>query len=99
MELKPDQQDIPITIPSCIPAGDYLMRNEQVALQLAQATNGAQFFLSCAQIRVTGGGSTQPADLVSFPGAYKADDPGILINVNNPVPTSYTNPGPAPFAC
>lgn len=75
------------------------MRNEQIALQLAQAQNGAQFFLSCAQIRVSGGGSVQPPDLVAFPGAYKADDPGILINVNNPIPKEYINPGPATFSC
>ncbi|KAJ4348779.1 uncharacterized protein N0V89_010157 [Didymosphaeria variabile] len=88
-----------IKIPSCIAPGKYLMRNEQIALHVAQSSGGAQFYLSCAQIEVTGGGSKAATDLVAFPGAYKASDPGILININYPVPTSYTNPGPATFTC
>ncbi|KAK3216590.1 hypothetical protein GRF29_1g361712 [Pseudopithomyces chartarum] len=88
-----------IKIPSCIPAGKYLMRNEHIGLHVAQSSGGAQFYLSCAQIEVTGGGSKTPTNLVAFPGAYKASDPGILININYPIPTSYTNPGPATFTC
>ena len=88
-----------ITIPKCIAPGKYLMRNEQIALHVAQSKGGAQFYLSCAQIEVTGGGSSTPKDLVAFPGAYSATDPGILININYPVPTSYINPGPPTFTC
>ncbi|CAI4212816.1 unnamed protein product [Parascedosporium putredinis] len=51
---------VSVTIPKCIPNGDYLLRVEHIALHSASAVNGAQFYLSCAQIRVTGGGSTQP---------------------------------------
>jgi hypothetical protein len=75
------------------------MRNEHVALHTAQSQGGAQFYLSCGQLEVIGGGSTAPKNLVAFPGAYKATDPGILININYPVPTSYINPGPATFTC
>ncbi|KAL6703273.1 hypothetical protein ACN47E_010061 [Coniothyrium glycines] len=88
-----------ITIPKCIAPGTYLMRNEHIGLHVAQSQGGAQFYLSCAQLQVTGGGSTAPKNLVAFPGAYKATDPGILININYPIPTSYTNPGPATFTC
>ncbi|KAH7079820.1 glycoside hydrolase [Paraphoma chrysanthemicola] len=88
-----------ITIPNCIAPGKYLMRNEHIGLHVAQSSGGAQFYLSCAQLQVTGGGSTAPKNLVAFPGAYKATDPGILININYPVPTSYTNPGPPTFTC
>lgn len=88
-----------MTIPSCLPAGDYLMRSEQIALHTASSEGGAQFYLSCGQLSVTGGGSTTPQNLVAFPGAYKATDPGILININYPKPTNYTNPGPATFTC
>lgn len=88
-----------MTIPACLPAGEYLMRSEQIALHVASTTGGAQFYLSCAQLSVTGGGGTAPQDLVAFPGAYKAADPGILININYPKPTSYTNPGPTTFTC
>ncbi|KFZ04926.1 hypothetical protein V501_08842 [Pseudogymnoascus sp. VKM F-4519 (FW-2642)] len=83
------------TIPKATPSGDYLARIEHIGLHAASQANGAQFYLSCGQITVTGGGSGTPAPLVSFPGAYKATDPGILIQIYWPVPTSYTIPGPA----
>ncbi|KAI2463130.1 glycoside hydrolase family 61 protein [Annulohypoxylon bovei var. microspora] len=86
-------------IPECIPAGDYLLRVEHIALHSAGSVGGAQTYISCAQLTVTGGGSKTPTDLVSFPGAYKATDPGLLINIYYPVPTSYTAPGPAVFTC
>jgi hypothetical protein len=88
-----------IKIPQCIAPGKYLMRNEHIAIHTAQSRGGAQFYLSCAQLEVTGGGSKAPSNLVAFPGAYKATDPGIMININYPIPTSYTNPGPPTFTC
>ncbi|CAJ2499730.1 Uu.00g025830.m01.CDS01 [Anthostomella pinea] len=87
------------TIPSCIPSGDYLIRVEHIALHSASVAGGAQSYISCAQLTVTGGGSKTPTGLVAFPGAYKATDPGLMINIYYPVPTSYTAPGPAVFTC
>ncbi|TGJ83732.1 hypothetical protein E0Z10_g5020 [Xylaria hypoxylon] len=87
------------TVPSCIPAGDYLLRVEHIALHSASAAGGAQSYISCAQLTVTGGGSKTPTNLVSFPGAYKPTDPGLMINIYYPVPTSYKAPGPAVFTC
>lgn len=84
------------TIPSCIQDGQYLLRVEDIALQSATAYPGAQFFMSCAQIEVTGGGSAVPAT-VSFPGAYTSTDPGIIANIYTL--QSYTPPGPAVFTC
>lgn len=55
--------------------------------------------MECAQINVTGGSGAKTPSTVSFPGAYKADDKGILINIYYPVITSYTVPGPAKFTC
>ncbi|KAJ0303858.1 hypothetical protein CaCOL14_012027 [Colletotrichum acutatum] len=86
-------------IPACIPSGEYLVRVEHLALHGAATEGGAQFYLACAQVSVSGGGSTSPSGLVSFPGAYKSTDPGILFQPYWPTPTSYTNPGPAPFSC
>ncbi|KAK1979549.1 family 61 glycosyl hydrolase [Colletotrichum cereale] len=86
-------------IPSCLASGEYLVRVEHLALHSAGDVGGAQFYLSCAQVSLSGGGSTTPSGLVSFPGAYKATDPGILFKLYWPIPTSYTNPGPAPFTC
>ncbi|KAH7094183.1 glycoside hydrolase [Auriculariales sp. MPI-PUGE-AT-0066] len=82
-------------IPSALPSGEYLLRVEHIALHSASSTGGAQLYIACAQVRVSGGGSGNPSPLVSFPGAYKATDPGILFQLYYPVPTSYTMPGPA----
>ncbi|KAF2972268.1 hypothetical protein GQX73_g1305 [Xylaria multiplex] len=86
-------------IPSCIPAGDYLLRVEHIALHSASSAGGAQPYVSCAQLTVTGGGSKTPTNLVAFPGAYSPTDPGLMINIYYPVPTSYAAPGPAVFTC
>lgn len=52
--------------------------------------------LAADQLTVTGGGSNSPAT-VKFPGAYKASDPGILINIHAAI-SKYTVPGPAVIA-
>jgi hypothetical protein len=71
------------------------MRVEHIALHSASTVGGAQFYISCAQLKVQNGGSGSPTPLVAFPGAYNANDPGIKLNIYYPVPTSYTPPGPA----
>jgi len=81
------------TIPSATPSGEYLVRIEQVGLHVAGAP---QWYISCAQISVTGGGSGNPAK-VSIPGYVSASDPGLTVNIYSPVPTSYTVPGPRPW--
>ena len=48
--------------------------------------------MECAQIQITGGGSTTRSPTTSFPGAYSASDPGIYINIYDTV-TNYTVPG------
>ena len=65
------------TIPKCIPSGYYLVRHEIIALQTADQYRGAQFYPSCHQLKVSGGGRILPSGLVSFPGAYKPTDDGI----------------------
>ncbi|KAI2625589.1 glycoside hydrolase family 61 protein [Hypoxylon sp. NC1633] len=89
-----NKQTVQVTIPKAVPSGRYLVRVESIALHQAQSVGGAQFYLSCAQVEVTGGGSGTPGPLVAFPGAYKASDPGLLWSYY-PIPTSYTAPGPA----
>ncbi|CRK26846.1 hypothetical protein BN1723_013896 [Verticillium longisporum] len=78
-------------LPRCLDNGEYLVRFEHIALHSASSSSGAQLYLSCGQIRVSGGsGGYKPARLLSFPGAYNANDPGLLLNIYYPVPTSYT---------
>ncbi|KAG8789950.1 hypothetical protein FRC16_001147 [Serendipita sp. 398] len=82
------------TIPRSISAGQYLVRAEQIGLHVAGAP---QFYVSCGQINVTGGGSANPSK-VSIPGYVSASDPGLTVNIYNPVPTAYKVPGPAVFS-
>ncbi|KAF3920656.1 Endoglucanase-7 [Orbilia brochopaga] len=93
------QTTVSVKIPSCIPSGQYLLRVEHIALHSASSAGGAQIYIACGQINVTGGGSKAGSPLVAFPGAYKATDPGLLINIYWPIPTSYKAPGPAVFTC
>ncbi|KAI0789781.1 glycosyl hydrolase family 61-domain-containing protein [Abortiporus biennis] len=88
---------VSFTLPSCIAAGQYLLRVELIALHAAGSYPGAQLYMECAQLQVTGGGSTSPAT-VSFPGAYSGTDPGIKINIYQTL-SGYTIPGPSVFSC
>ncbi|PYH91886.1 hypothetical protein BO71DRAFT_384765 [Aspergillus ellipticus CBS 707.79] len=56
-------------IPAATPAGEYLVRAEHVGLHGAQS-NEAEFFYSCAQIKVTGSGSGSPSLAYKIPGIY-----------------------------
>ncbi|PVG01294.1 hypothetical protein CPB86DRAFT_781871 [Serendipita vermifera] len=85
------------SLPRSIQSGQYLMRIEHIALHSASSSGGAQFYIACAQLNITGGGSASPST-VSIPGVYSASDPGILINIYYPIPKSYTQPGPAVFS-
>ncbi|KAF1352945.1 glycoside hydrolase [Lizonia empirigonia] len=85
-------------MPTCVAPGNYLMRVELLALHGASTVGGAQFYMECAQIRVTGSGSNQGSNTVSFPGAYSSTDPGIQVNIYN-LNGDYKIPGPAPLQC
>jgi cellulase len=56
------------TVPKSLASGDYLVRAEVLALH--SGAQQPQPYVSCFQVKVTGGGSATPAG-VSFPGAYK----------------------------
>ena len=85
------------TIPSNLAPGNYLIRHEIIALHLATSFNGAEFYPGCAQLRVGGSqtGVPKDSDLVSLPGAYSDNNPGIFdpsVFDNN---AKYVFPGPA----
>ena len=90
----PGENPLTVQLPSSLPDGEYLLRIEQIGLHSASAEGGAQFYIACAQLAVTGGGGGSPSPLVALPGAYSPTDPGIMINIYYPVPTDYTLPGP-----
>jgi cellulase len=65
----------------------YLIRAEMIGLHEADASyeknpmRGAQFYPNCVQIEVVGNGTVELPPGVSFPGAYKYSDPGIVYDV------------------
>ncbi|TFK51163.1 beta-1,4-endoglucanase [Heliocybe sulcata] len=85
-----------VTIPSSLAPGQYIMRHEIIALHQAETYPGAQFYMDCFQLQVTGSGTKTPESsyLVSFPGGYTSTTPGIVFDVYNSF-TSYPIPGPA----
>ncbi|KAF8310077.1 glycoside hydrolase family 61 protein [Clavulina sp. PMI_390] len=86
---------VTFTIPKALPSGNYLIRVEQIALHVASSFGGAQFYIGCAQVKVTGGGSGTPGPLVAIPGVYTGNEPGILINIYQTNPNgAYISPGP-----
>ncbi|ORY60930.1 glycosyl hydrolase family 61-domain-containing protein [Pseudomassariella vexata] len=89
-----------IDIPECIEDGQYLLRAEMIALHAASSTGGAQLYMECAQINVSGGTATNTPTTYSIPGIYKATDPGLLVNIYSMTASStYEIPGPVLFTC
>jgi lytic cellulose monooxygenase (C1-hydroxylating) len=82
------------TVPSKIPAGDYLVRAEAIALHTASQAGGAQFYMSCYQVKVASGGGGQLPAGVKIPGVYSASDPGVKVDIWGNGFTEYTIPGP-----
>lgn len=66
----------------------YLIRAELIGLHegdvsyKANPVRGAQFYPDCVQIEVTGDGTVELPEGVSFPGAYSYEDPGVVHNVS-----------------
>jgi hypothetical protein len=77
------------TLPAATPNGQYLLRIEHIGLHSAGSAGGAQFYISCAQIEVTGGGNGSPSPTVALPGAYSPTDPSIMINIYYPVVSTF----------
>ncbi|THH29129.1 hypothetical protein EUX98_g5051 [Antrodiella citrinella] len=61
-----------------------------IALHTAQSYPGAQFYIGCAQVNISGGGSASPPK-IALPGAY------ITVNTYNNL-QSYTAPGGASWS-
>lgn len=82
-------------LPSELPAGEYLIRAEGLALHAAHKLNNAQFYVGCAQVLVESeNGTGVLGPLVEFPGAYENTSPGVLIPDFWTKIRDYTMPGP-----
>lgn len=86
-----------VLIPADLAAGDYLLRAEAIALHAAGSEGGAQFYMTCYQLTVTGSDGTAAPGTVAIPGAYNATDAGILIDIYQSL-TTYDAPGPTVYA-
>ncbi|KAF2429108.1 glycoside hydrolase [Tothia fuscella] len=90
------------TIPSDVKPGTYIVRHELIALHNAlnddyiKKISGAQIYPQCLKVQVLGDGTATPKDTVKFPGGYKWDDKGILMNLYYG-PNEYISPGPAVY--
>lgn len=72
------------------------MRIQQLAIHNPGGV--PQWYIGCAQVAVTGGGSKDLGPKVSIPGAFSKSDPGYTANIYNNF-NSYTIPGPAVATC
>ncbi|KAF1833475.1 hypothetical protein BDW02DRAFT_552564 [Decorospora gaudefroyi] len=80
------------TIPKSIAPGDYLLRAEAIALHAAGPSGGAQHYMTCYQLTVTGSGTLIPKG-VTFPEAYTASGSGLGFSIHSDL-SSYPAPGP-----
>jgi hypothetical protein len=82
------------TIPKDIPDGEYLVRFEHVAIH-ENHVGKSQFYMECAQLAVSGGGSGVPGPVAQIPGMYTAEDPAFTYSIWGGSDPGYTMPGPA----
>lgn len=85
---------IEFTMPDTLPAGEYLVRAEHLAIHGAH-DGQAEFYYSCAQVKLDGSSaSSVPGPSVKIPGVYQVDDAAINFSVWGSA-TSYPEaPGP-----
>ncbi|KAJ3525159.1 hypothetical protein NMY22_g10693 [Coprinellus aureogranulatus] len=88
------RKTVDVKIPDNVAPGNYLIRHEIIALHIADKFQGAEFYPSCAQLKIGGKGTGRPSanELVSFPGGYSDNDKGIF--GGNFYGGKYTFPGP-----
>ncbi|GJN93874.1 hypothetical protein Rhopal_006933-T1 [Rhodotorula paludigena] len=67
-----------VKVPANLASGRYLVRFDLLALHEGQSPGGAQFYPSCAQIEVTGSGSTALPSGVAIPGFHTSSTPGVV---------------------
>ncbi|KAI1339798.1 glycosyl hydrolase family 61-domain-containing protein [Xylariaceae sp. FL0016] len=92
--MEADNMTYTFSLPSKLQSGEYLLRSEMLALHGSMTVGGAQFYIGCAQLSITGSGGTC-SPTISLPGAYSAEDADIYIPdfYNGFDPTTYEAPG------
>jgi cellulase len=83
-----------VKIPSSIKSGNYVLRNEIIALHSAYDLGAAQLYPQCANIKISGGGDATPSGVVGTE-LYSQDDPGLHYGIyNDESKPVYQIPGP-----
>ncbi|KAL4969869.1 lytic polysaccharide monooxygenase auxiliary activity family 9 protein [Aspergillus stella-maris] len=87
-----------ITVPSDLKAGEYVLRHEIVALHSVGATDIAQPYPQCINLKVTGGGEAQPEGKLGTE-LYSSDESGFHTPLSGDGSPSraYEVPGPKVF--
>ncbi|KAI1405606.1 glycoside hydrolase family 61 protein [Hypoxylon fuscum] len=85
-----------VRIPEDIAPGNYVLRNEIIALHAAANANGAQSYPFCYNLAIDSKGTANPAGVAATE-FYKANDPGIKFDLFSH-PTGYVIPGPALYS-
>ncbi|KAI1735110.1 endoglucanase II [Xylaria scruposa] len=93
----PLAQTYTYTLPKCIQNGEYLLRIQSLAIHNPWPAGIPQFYISCAQVKVTGGTGSANPTYALIPGAFKETDPGYTVNIYTNF-NNYTVPGPAPVS-
>ncbi|KAH7243816.1 hypothetical protein MRS44_017203 [Fusarium solani] len=88
-----DSASVDVKIPAGTPDGEYLLRVEHIGIHRSHV-NQPEHYVSCAQVKVTGGGNGKPGPMVKFPGAYKVTDDYANFSIYNGAKT-FPMPGPA----
>ncbi|KAK1751319.1 lytic polysaccharide monooxygenase [Echria macrotheca] len=83
-----------VAIPSSIKPGNYVLRNEIIALHSAYDVGAAQFYPQCVNVQITGGGAESPPGVVGTE-LYTPTDAGVHYNIyNDEAKPVYQFPGP-----
>jgi len=94
--LNANNGGMTFTIPSDIAPGNYLLRTEIIALHSAGALYGAQPYVRCVELTVTGTGKVNPPG-VSIPGNWNASHAGMNYKLWTDFNKPYPFPGPAVY--
>jgi cellulase len=77
-----------IQIPSDIKPGTYILRTDLLSLHGNGRIDGPQFYTHCFNVEVLGDGTVSPPG-VTFPGGYKANEPGVIQRLSGNAGENY----------
>lgn len=76
----PNKGRVDVTIPSTLAPGNYLVRGDFWALHEGYLEFGAQPYVGCMEITVTGNGNVQPSSgLVNMENYFQPNQPGLYL--------------------